>query len=216
MGAALAAAALAIAAAACGGGGGGDNTATPDAAGSPPPPAPTRVPLPTVTGDRVTSNGIGYEASIPNGWRLSASFIQSPEIKGDAYFLNEVNTPTPERGTVNIAVTCEILEGERTLDDEIKEQQEALELLRRENIRLTDHAAVAGNPAKQFDYVFRLRSNDGTPEATPLPAVVRDERAILFLTQGCIWKITLSTPVGEIDQYAPVLDAFLASFTPTQ
>ncbi len=201
------AAGLAIA---CGGGSGGDSkTSTPEPAATTAP--PTAVPTPLVSGSHVNSIGVGYEADIPSGWHLRPNVITSSSFRGDAYFKDEQNPANPDQPQTNIAIGCQPkMPDTGTLDDQLALEVKGLQQLKRENIRTADHAPVSGLPAKQIDFVYRLTSTPPTP-VPPTPAaapvnIVLDQRQILVLSEGCVWKITLSTPVGAIDSEATVFE----------
>jgi hypothetical protein len=210
----IALAVLTLVLAACGSSGGAKTT-TP-LAPTPAPNAPTPVPTPLVTGSHVNSTGVGYEADIPAGWHLVPNIITSPTFRGDAYFKDQQGTPDPTKGQTNVSIGCQPKTAETgTLDDEVAAELKGLRQLKRENIRTSDHAPVAGRSAKQIDFVYRLNASGPTPvPPTPVPpasAIVLDQRLIVFVADSCVWKVTLSAPAGTLDPEVPVLEAFLAS-----
>ena len=183
---------------------------------TPAPNAPTAVPTPLVTGSHVNSTGVGYEADIPSGWHLRSNILTSETFRGDAYFKDQPGTPDPTKGQTNISIGCQPKTPESgSLDDEVATEVRGLQQLKRENIRTTDHAPVAGRPVKQIDFVYRLNASGPTPvPPTPAPAsfdIVLDQRLIVLLSDSCVWKVNLSAPIGTLDPEVPVLDAFLAS-----
>ena len=200
--------------AACGSSG-GDKTATP-AAVTPAPNAPTAVPTPLVSGSHVNSTGVGYEADIPSGWHLRPNILTSETFRGDAYFKDQPGTPDPTKGQTNISIGCASKAAETgSLDDELAAELKGLQQLKRENIRTSDHPPVAGRPAKEIDFVYRLTASGPTPvpptPAPPSSEIVLDQRLIVLVSDSCVWKINLSAPTGTLDPEAPVLEAFLAS-----
>jgi hypothetical protein len=74
---------------------------------------------------------------------------------------------------------------------------------------------VAGRPAKQIDFVYRLAASGSTPvpptPAAPASEIVLDQRLIVLVSDRCVWKVTLSAPVGTLDPEVPVLESFLGS-----
>jgi hypothetical protein len=201
--------------AACGSGGegnnGGEATPTFDLPGQTPTPLPP-IPTPKVIDGRVNSHGVGYEATIPQGWSLRANILQASDYRGDAYF-KEVDSTDPAAPPPNISVGCRpILASPGSIDEVTETQVSALEGLRRENIETSIHDRVAGHEARQIDYVFRLSNVAVTP--TPgQPDIVLDKRDVMFVSEACVWTISLSAPSGTIEQETPVLEAFLESFT---
>jgi len=193
----------------------GTKTATPVAL-TPVPNAPTAVPTPLVSGSHVNSTGVGYEADIPAGWHLRPNVLTSETFRGDAYFKDEPGTPDPTKGQMNISIGCQPKTTDTgSLDDEIAAELKGLQQLKRENIRTSDHAPVAGRAAKQIDFVYRLTASDRTPvpstPASPSFEIVLDQRLIVLVSDSCVWKVNLSAPMGTLDPEAPVLEAFLAS-----
>ena len=90
-----------------------------------------------------------------------------------------------------------------------------MQQLKRENIRMSDHAPVAGRPAKQIDFVYRLTASGPTPvsstPSSPSSEIVLDQRLIVLVSDSCVWKVNLSAPIGTLDPQVPVLETFLAS-----
>jgi hypothetical protein len=170
---------------------------------------------------RVKSLGVGYEAIIPPGWRLRPNILTSPDYRGDAYFKPDTATPDPDRQAPNIAVGCgPILASPGTLDEVVDAQAEALEGLKREDIRARPRMPIDGREARQIEYVFRLSSLAATPvpptPAADQPHIVLDKRDVVFLSDGCIWTVSLSAPQGTIDAESPVFEQFLSSFKATR
>ena len=205
----------AILGSACGSSGGNSATPTP-AAQNTAPSAPTAVPTPLVFGAHVNSAGVGYEADIPPGWHLRPNIITSQTFRGDAYFKDEPGTPDPNKGATNVSVGCAPKTPDTgTLEDELALELKGLQQLKRENIRSGDHPDVAGKAAKQIDFVYRLNTAAPTPIPPTPPgppiSIALDQRLIVVMSDACVWKITLSTPVGGIDSEVPVLEKFLES-----
>lgn len=199
-----------ILAAGCGSGA-SDDAATP---GSPTASveAPTPIPNPTVTGDRVQSN-TGYEARIPSGWRLVPNIVGGG-LRGDAYFeglqASDPNEPPP----AGLTIVCTPVDSSTPteLDTIVDEKVEALKSLRREDVTAATRADVGGRAAAQIDYIFRYGGAQQTPAAR---AVNQSRRDVVFATERCIWSVTLATPEGKLDAYVDVLEAFLRSFIAT-
>lgn len=178
-------------------------------------PLPTQVPAPTVVGDHVISTGVGYEADIPNGWHLRANILSSETYRGDAYFQPEGSAPDPARPPANIAVGCQLQQGDRSLDQAVGDDVETLTKLRRENVRTADHGPVGSLPARQVDYVFRITppiGPSGTPTPEAGPEIVLERRDVVFVSAHCVWTVTLSASIGALQQNVPILEQFLAGF----
>jgi len=184
---------------------GSDDYPTPTIAVSTAAARPTVAPTPVVTGDRVNSTAVGYEATIPSGWRLRPNILASTSFRGDAYFKPSPSpTPPPDTPQTNIAIGCEpITEPAEDLQSEVDTRVQVLNRLGRTNLVTADHAAVDGLESKQIDYTYVVKS-DATEFAI-------DSREVFFLSEGCQWTVTLSAPAGELDQDIPVLEQFLAS-----
>ena len=215
----LTAATLIALSAACGSGSGKDRTATASPVNVEPTAdlasAPTPVPAPIVNGSHVDSDGVGYEASVPSGWHLRANVLSSDTYRGDAYFAPDNPTPDPARPPANITVGCQAQQGGVTLDQVVQDDVEALTSLRRENVRVSDHAPVASLPARQVDYIFRLTAPE-VPEGAPTPLagpnIVLERRDVLFVSNTCVWSVTLGAPVGALKENTAVLEELLTAF----
>lgn len=175
---------------------------------------PTALPTPMVTGSRVRSTAVGYEADIPAGWRLSPNVISSGSFRADAFFKPDASNGTDPTTSVNIAVGCEPLsESPGDLETELSAKLDVLKKLGRENIRTSDRAPVDGRPAKQIDYTQRLTvptPSPGTPTTLP-PELVFDRRQVFFTSASCRWSVELAAPAGMLEADGPVLEALVSS-----
>ena len=186
---------------------------------------PTPLPTGIITDGGVSSPSVGYEATAPAGWRVQFNNVTARGVRGDTYFKPGAATPDPARAQVNISVTCEIIEEApepvpQTVDEVLEQKVAILRQLRREDIRTGTNTPVDGREARQAEYVFRLAHVVPTPIA-PTPAlpesqIVIDRRDIFFLSDGCVWIVSLVAPRGELGADAATLEAFLASFRATR
>jgi hypothetical protein len=182
-------------------------SSTPTVAVGTAPAIPTAAPTPVVTGNRVTSTAVGYEATIPHGWRLRPNILESETFRGDAYFAPVPSpTPPPETPQTNVAVGCEPLaEPAGELQAEVQTRVEVLNRLGRTELTTTDHAAVDGLPAMQIDYRYVVKSD------TAEYAI--ESREIFFLSEACQWTLTLSASAGQLESNAAALEEFAGSFS---
>jgi hypothetical protein len=54
-----------------------------------------------------------------------------------------------------------------------------------------------------------------TPAADQ-PNIVLDKRDVVFLSDACIWTVSLSAPQGTINAESPVFEEFLSGFKATE
>jgi hypothetical protein len=169
----------------------------------------TRVVLPTVavSGNTVNSSAWQYKATLPDGWHVSSNFIQSGTAEGggtspfggDALFAPAEENKDPANPVqANIAIVCEET-GITDLNEYVTQKANLQGTLKRENIVVSDHADVAGVPAKQLEYNFK-----------------RDDLAfekveVFFFSPLCARTVSLTTQPGERDRLRPQLDQVLSS-----
>jgi hypothetical protein len=92
----------------------------------------------------------------------------------------------------------------------LADQVETLTALRRQNLATAARAPVDGYEARVMTYLFSLSAVSGTPP--PGGDLVLDKHDVIFLSQACVWTISLSAPEGTIEAALPVLEEFLAGF----
>ena len=167
---------------------------------------PTAAATPIVSGNHVTSTTVGYEATMPDGWRLRPNFLASETFHGDAYFAPDpAPPPPPDTPQTNIAVGCEPLtEPAGELEAEVETRVQVLNRLGRTGLTTSEHAPVDGLPAMQIDYGYIAKS-DTTEYAI-------ESREIFFLSESCRWTLTLSASAGQLQPDAVVLEEFAGSF----
>lgn len=203
-----ASAALTLAAAGCGGDdSGGGTQPTPgitsiSSSGTAPVSAlVTPFPTPQITDGQVDSSASkGYAATLPAGWNFYPNRIQTRDASVDVVF-----EPLRAGATAqaSIAINCIVAKQEN------QEQHVAAEATKSARIGTNSDIVmgqreVAGLTATTISYRFE------SPNEQNIPPLRKQD--VVFSNDRCDWIITMTTPVEQEAEFAPVFDAFLDSF----
>jgi hypothetical protein len=194
---------------ACGGSGSGDsgstdssqNTDVPLTTCKPASPPVFSTPASVPAGNEVyQSTSLGYSVQYPADWRPEPDKASYQNIYGDAFFspglLGEV--------LPNITVTCETI-GIGTDTATYADDRRAL-LQKMLGASPDRAAAVEVDGKSAFFWHYKLSSTK-----TPQPDII-DKIEVVFADDRGGWVISLVAPEGNLGDYQPVFDAFLASF----
>lgn len=206
----IAACALALAGAACGDGGsdGDDSGETPGAqtpgAGTPgvqtaPARNPTPFATPVIDGRLIRSPEKGFEATLPDGWKLVANQVVTFGSSMDVLFAPKVEGQAVQP---NIQLNCIL--------DKFESHAERAEFYKTNTVRIglnsniqVSEREVSGVPATVLSYRF-----DSQGQQTPS----LDKQDIYFTSPKCDWIVTTTVPAGQFEQYRALFDTFIASF----
>jgi len=192
----LAAAGVTLAAA-CGGDGGGTSTGDANTAIAL---TPGALPTPSVVDGVLDSSAYGYRARVPDGWTVQSAVVTSEMGGGDAFFAPESDNLPGNEVRTNISVLCDRNPPAETLDEFVQQKKELFESLSRMDVIVEDHDAVSGREAKLIKYKVEGETYQ------------IEKAQLLFLGGGCGWNVAVTTRVGELEKYLPLLESFAESF----
>ena len=154
-------------------------------------PAPT----PEVSGGRFEFPEHGYAAAVPAGWTPSFNFLLQPGVTTDAFF-------GPQSGDVqpNVSITCVSPPESTTLESYVDQRVNVIRSLSLVEPAVTT-VEVAGLEGQRVDY--SLSSGGGA-------TIYKSD--VFFLTEKCVWTISLVTPESDASLRGSTLDQFLGSF----
>jgi hypothetical protein len=153
-----------------------------------------------VEGNAVTSPGKGYAVVFPDGWDPRFNFAQTPQQRVDAYFAPDDD---PEEGVrSNIAVTCDRVPADTTLDAYYSRKRELITSLSGSAPPDPTSVTVAGVPAMRVEYNQPQANGDDLRKIDTY--VVRGE---------CGYNISLTAEQPAVAALVAPYDAFIASFS---
>lgn len=149
---------------------------------------------PTITNNVFESADNGYSVRFPEGWTPLPNFVRGP-LQVDAFFgPEEVKGVKP-----NIAVTCEQLTKNLTLEEYFDSKAEVVEAVTKQKPEISSRQ-VSGQKALALQFERQELE----------PPIEKVE--VVFVTDRCGWSVSLTVPHGERAVYEEVFDQFLESF----
>ncbi len=203
-----ASAALVLAAAGCGGddSGGGTQptpgiTSISQSSGTGVSSLVTPFPTPQVADNQVDSSASkGYTATLPAGWNFYPNRIQTRDASVDVVF-----EPLRAGATAqaSIAINCIVTKQADQAQHVAAEGTKTARIGTNSEIVMGERA-IAGLTATTISYRFE------SPNEQNIPPLRKQD--VVFSNERCDWIITMTTPLEQEAEFAPVFDAFLDSF----